>query len=75
MKTKASGAENCNSTVAVIQYITSTPPLGGYLLLGVFRHRGRVIRLHIQDTTLRQRLQAVFDVMVKCRFSRDDGDI
>ena len=39
------------------------------------RHHSRFIQLQIQNTTLAPRLQAVFDVMVKCAFSRDDGGI
>ena len=42
---------------------------------GVLRHHSRFIQLQIQNTTLEQRLQALFDVMVKYRFSRGDGSI
>ena len=40
-----------------------------------FRHHSRFIQLQIQNTTLGQRLQAVFDVMVKYAFSSEYGGI
>ena len=45
------------------------------LILGVLRHHSRFIQLQIQNTTLGQRLQAVFDVMVKYAFSSEYGGI
>ena len=62
-------------TVAVIQYITSTPHHGGYFIHGCFETPQPVHQLQIQNTTRSAKLQVVFDVIIKLGIEKREDNL